>query len=178
MTRMAHPTVLETLLHNNPELNIPVHEYNINVTSNHGDILSDVDTFQAYKDFDGAGKETHLYLHLPLCDYICHYCNYVKRRIKANDKMHELEIWADLLIQESNLYLTQVPWVRQAQIKSFYIGGGTGALLLNNPVAITKLMTYIRENYQLADDCEISIEGNPENLFWSNIPGHIKSLLM
>ncbi len=39
MMRMAHPTVLETLLHNNPELNIPVHEYNINVTSNHGDIL-------------------------------------------------------------------------------------------------------------------------------------------
>ncbi|MER2473941.1 radical SAM protein [Photorhabdus laumondii] len=173
MTRMAHPTVLETLLHNNPELNIPVHEYNINVTSNHGDILSDVDTFQAYKDFDGAGKETHLYLHLPLCDYICHYCNYVKRRIKANDKMHELEIWADLLIQESNLYLTQVPWVRQAQIKSFYIGGGTGALLLNNPVAITKLMTYIRENYQLADDCEISLEGNPENY----LPQHVELAL-
>ncbi|WP_214067286.1 hypothetical protein [Photorhabdus hainanensis] len=48
MTRMAYLTVLETLLHNNTELNIPVHEYNINVTSNHGDILSDADTFQAY----------------------------------------------------------------------------------------------------------------------------------
>lgn len=156
-------SVLETLLSDNPELNIPVHDYNINVTSNNGGKLDAVQTFSEFQRFDGAQKDTHLYLHLPLCDYICHFCNYVKQRVKSRNKNSELAIWADLLIKESQLYLDQVPWVRQANITSFYIGGGTGALLLNNADAIARIVEHVKSNYNVAANCEFSIEGNPEN---------------
>lgn len=156
-------SILNDLLEANPELNISVYDYNINVTSNAGDVLSADKLYLAYQNFDGAGKDAHLYLHLPLCDYICHFCNYVKRKVDVKNKVDELDMWANLLIKEMSIYLNGTNWVRKANITSFYIGGGTGALLLNNEAAIRKLMGFIRENFALSADCELSLEGNPEN---------------
>jgi oxygen-independent coproporphyrinogen-3 oxidase len=156
-------TVLDELLEANPELNIPVNDYNINVTANQGAIIDADQLFAAYRQFDGAGRDAHLYFHLPLCDYICHFCNYVKRKIRAGSKAEELMLWARLLIRETSIYLDQAPWIGAAPIRSFYIGGGTGALLLNNELALRELITHVETHFALSADCERSIEGNPEN---------------
>ncbi|MEX0139605.1 radical SAM protein [Massilia sp. LMS1-1-1.1] len=165
----ATESTLNQLLAENPELNIQVNDYNINVTSNEGRILDAAQLYQTYKEFDGKGRPAHLYFHLPLCDYICHFCNYVKRKVTATDKRGELMQWADLLIKETGMYLENSPWVRDAKITSFYIGGGTGALLLNNEDALQKLISHVDRHFNLSPDCERSLEGNPENFTERNV---------
>ncbi|MFI8350677.1 radical SAM protein [Streptomyces sp. NPDC085596] len=154
---------LGRLLDRNPQLQIPRDEYNINVTSNEGDRLDSEELAREYGAFPGAGHPAHLYFHLPLCNYICHFCNYVKRLVPRGKEDPSLRLWSDLLIEESRRYLDRFDWIPQARIESFYIGGGTAALLLNSPEYIEPLVRHARENYDLSDNVEFNIEGNPEN---------------
>jgi coproporphyrinogen III oxidase-like Fe-S oxidoreductase len=164
-TRTAQPPELNlgALLDRNPQLRIQRDEYNINVTSNNGDRL-DVDQLTAeFAAFPGAGLPAHVYFHLPLCNYICHFCNYVKRLVPRGRENSALDLWADLLITESQRYLDRFDWIPQATVDSFYIGGGTAALLLNNRDALTRMVDHVRANYGISDTVEFNIEGNPEN---------------
>lgn len=154
---------IEKLFKESPELDIGVHQYNINVTCNGGDLVDKEKVLERYSSFDGAGLDTHLYFHLPLCDYVCHFCNYVKTKIQANSKMAELQRWSEYLINDSTASLQIAPWTSQAKIKSFYIGGGTGALLLNNRSALSGLVNHVRNHYNIRECVEWTIEGNPEN---------------
>lgn len=153
---------LGVLLERHPELQIEHTEYNINVTANYGGTLSAEEVMERYINHDGAGKSTHLYFHLPFCSYICHFCNYVKQLLPENDqKDATLDKWTDLLISESQRYLDRVPWLREAKIESFFIGGGT-ASLLKKP-QLSRLLEHVRQNYELTEDCELTLEGNPDN---------------
>ncbi len=160
-------TQIQQLIHENPHLNIPVHEYNINVTSNNGEILSSQDLFKEFKSYIPKNDaQAHLYIHIPLCDYVCNFCNYVKKKIKSED---ELQNWMSLVTKESNIYLNSVSWMPDISISSFYIGGGTGALLLNSPEAFKKFIGHFRSNYNFDNIIESTIEGNPENFTSENI---------
>jgi oxygen-independent coproporphyrinogen-3 oxidase len=153
---------MSVLLQQNPALNISHEAYNINVTANHGAQLSAQETLSQLQKFPGAGKPAHLYFHVPLCNYICHFCNYVKKKAAPGPALDaELDEWTDLLLKEARLQLECAPWIRLAKITSVYFGGGTAALFRERHLA--RFMDFIRTNYQLADDCEISLEGNPDN---------------
>lgn len=153
---------LGKLLEKHPELQIERDNYNINVTANYGDRLKPEEVFEHYINHDGAGKPSHLYFHVPLCSYICHFCNYVKKLLPENEEKPKiLDQWANLLIEESNRYLEKVSWLGKARIESFYIGGGTASLFRKHH--LQKIMDHVRANYQLTDDCELSLEGNPDN---------------
>lgn len=154
---------LGALLDRNPQLQIARDEYNINVTSNDGERLGVEDLTAEFAAFPGAGAPTHLYFHLPLCNYICHFCNYVKRLVPRGKEDAALDLWSELLVDESQRYLDRFDWIADARIESFYIGGGTAALLLNRPDAIGALVQHVRDNYTLGDGLEFNIEGNPEN---------------
>lgn len=162
-------TKLDALFLESPELDINVHEYNINVTSNEGEEMTREEVLTYFADFEGAGEPTHLYFHLPLCDYICHFCNYVKTRVSHNNRESELDKWAENLVAESSYYLRTFPWVSQAAITSFYIGGGTGALLLNNRNAAERLVRFVQSHYDFSQCVERSIEGNPENFTYETV---------
>ena len=150
------------LLERHPELQIDRDDYNINVTANYGDKLTSEELLEHYINHNGAGKPAHLYFHVPLCSYICHFCNYVKRLLPDNNNTLEtLDHWTKLLIDESNRYLEKVPWLPKARIESFYIGGGTASLLRKEHLA--QILGHVRENYHITDDCEFSLEGNPDN---------------
>lgn len=59
--------------------------------------------------------------------------------------------------------LTKEAAVYQGQkIKTVYLGGGTPSLLTVSQ--LHKLFSALRRNFFLVDDCEITIEANPENL--------------
>lgn len=153
---------LGNLLEKHPQLQIEKNEYNINVTANYGEKLSKDAVLNAYKSHNGIGKPAHLYFHVPLCSYICHFCNYVKQLLPENEnKEATLNQWTDLLIEESQRYVETVPWVTKAKIESFYIGGGTASSLSTSH--LEKLMKHVHDKYTLSDDCEISLEGNPDN---------------
>lgn len=159
----SHELNLGKLLDRNPQLQVPRDEYNINVTSNEGERLGAEELVGEYGRFDGAGLPAHLYFHLPLCNYICHFCNYVKRLVPRGKEDSALRLWSDLLIEESTRYLDRFDWLKTAQIESFYIGGGTAALLLNSREFVSPLIEHVRSAYQLSDNVEFNIEGNPEN---------------
>lgn len=154
---------LQKLFEANPEICVTAAEYDICVATNAGHKANAAEVFAAFKEFPGDGKDTHLYIHIPLCEYVCSFCNYVKKKINSSNPGEEISRWVDLIIAESSLYLEEVPWVRKANIRSFYIGGGTGGILLSHEAEFRKLMQHFRSNYNFSDDCEFCIEGNPSN---------------
>lgn len=156
---------IEKLLLENPELNLDVNDYNINVTANYGEKIHADEVLQRYKSFDGAGKPTHLYFHVPICLYVCHFCNYVKK--KANGKEEELDLWVKLLIKESDFYLKQVSWIKSADIQSVYFGGGTATAL--GLRRLNLILDHIKENYQINENCEYTLEGNPDNFLHTEV---------
>lgn len=149
------------ILADNPGLRIEQDDYNINVTANFGREITADETFRRVVAHDGADKPAHLYFHVPLCDYICKFCNYVKQLEPGRDRDRNLQRWTDLLIGESELYLDRVPWLPNACIESVYLGGGTAAMLRIGDLA--RIMEHLRGQYNLAPGAEITLEGNPEN---------------
>jgi oxygen-independent coproporphyrinogen-3 oxidase len=151
------------LLAENPELHQELDQYDFNVTFTGGAKIEADVAISSIREFDGADKPVHLYFHMPLCSYICHYCSFVKRLIPHGQEKEALTQWAAMLTEESTRYLREFPWIRTAQVESIYLGGGTFALLFDVHEALESLFTHIRSSYHLVDDCEITIEGNPEN---------------
>lgn len=148
------------ILERNLELRVERDQYDFNVTTILGDRIGAEEALERYGRFQGGGKPAHLYFHIPLCSYICHYCNYVKTLYRGKDESL-LDRWTEALIRESRDYLIRAPWLHEARIESVYFGGGTAALLRERHLA--KLMRHIRQDYSLSRDCEISLEGNPDN---------------
>ena len=149
------------LLARHPELQIERDNYNINVTANYGDQLTAEQVFERYRQHPGADKPTHLYFHFPLCAYVCHFCNYVKQLAPNNNKEQAYQRWTNALLKESQYYLDNVPWISRARIESFYIGGGTAALL--EPEHLGQILEHVRANFSLIPGCELNLEGNPDN---------------
>lgn len=57
----------------------------------------------------------------------------------------------------------RVPMLSQVKIVSLYFGGGTPTLFA--PEGVLKILDWIREaKIEIAEECEITIEGNPEDL--------------
>lgn len=163
--RQRHPgweLNLGALLARHPELQIDQESYNINVTANYGAPLTRDEVLDKFSQHNGAGRPAHLYFHVPLCSYICHFCNYVKKAVPKNGKESEtLEAWASRLIEESNRYLDQFDWIGEARIESVYLGGGTAALMREKQ--LERLLAHIRERYDLRHVQEVTLEGNPDN---------------
>ncbi|MFE0676404.1 coproporphyrinogen-III oxidase family protein [Streptomyces sp. NPDC058867] len=161
-TAVRPGTGLARLLHENPALRIGQDDYNINVTANYGDRLDAEEVAEALRTHPGAGRPAHLYFHVPLCAYVCHFCNYVKRKIPGGEEGERASrVWTDLLIEESERRLAHAPWLSGARIESVYLGGGTASLLGTEQLA--RLVRHMRAHYTLTKDCEISLEGNPDN---------------
>lgn len=95
-----------------------------------------------------------IYIHIPFCRKRCHYCDFYKttdfghkfRLLKALKK--ELESRAHELISD--------------EINTIYLGGGTPSVL--QVQELQDLLNIIRENYTVADDAEITMEANPDDL--------------
>jgi coproporphyrinogen III oxidase-like Fe-S oxidoreductase len=163
------PNTLD-VLRRHPTLRIEHDDYDFNVTATYGHDLTAAEVEASAQTFRGEGEPAHLYFHLPLCNYICHYCNFVKTLTPSGGRGSEvLKEWVGLLLAESNRYLTQFPWVSNACIESIYLGGGTFALLLDEPETFSDFIAHIHSNYSLSPACEITLEGNPDNYTRSKV---------
>jgi oxygen-independent coproporphyrinogen-3 oxidase len=154
-------TPLRTLIQQNPDLRIEQDDYNINVTANYGTALSAADVAAALAVHHSGDRPVHLYFHVPLCSYLCHFCNYVKQLAPRDDLDESLEWWTATLIDESSRRLRRAPWIGSKQVESLYLGGGTAALL--TPTQVGRILAHARAEYSLTPACEITVEGNPEN---------------
>ncbi len=92
-----------------------------------------------------------LYIHIPFCAHKCLFCSFAI----AVAQTHRADDYLNRLNQEAQQY-------RGAHLNTIYFGGGTPSLLSVDE--LRRLMGIVRENFLLSDDCEITIEANPEGV--------------
>ena len=98
-------------------------------------------------------SECGLYVHVPFCAQICHYCDFAV--LKAPVRV--MEEWVDLLLAEMKHRVEQ-----GKRFRTFYLGGGTPSAL---PLATLKrLLDGIQSWCDLSGSLENTIEVNPENV--------------
>ena len=91
-----------------------------------------------------------LYVHIPFCDHICSYCDFCK--VFYNEKQSDKYI--EVLLDElGSLNINN-------KLKTIYIGGGSPSSLKANQ--LEKLLKSLQ--LLLDEECEFSIEVNPENV--------------
>ncbi|MBI3602790.1 MAG: radical SAM family heme chaperone HemW [Candidatus Omnitrophica bacterium] len=92
-----------------------------------------------------------LYIHIPFCAHKCLFCSFaiaVAQTHRAHDYLNRLD-------QEARAY-------RGAHLDTVYVGGGTPSMLSVDE--LRRLMGIVREYFSLSDDCEMTIEANPEGV--------------
>ncbi|WP_027622977.1 coproporphyrinogen-III oxidase family protein [Clostridium lundense] len=98
-------------------------------------------------DFNKIDKDTGLYIHIPFCRSICPYCPYNKV-VYEKDKA---EKYKNALLEEINIYKE---YLKNKNISSVYIGGGTPTLLIDE---IKEILDFIREEFCFDGDVGIEV---------------------
>ena len=96
-----------------------------------------------------------IYAHIPFCSARCSYCafnTYI-------DLDHLIPAYVAALCNEFRLAGSSSP---HSQVHSLYFGGGTPSLLSVDQFA--QLLEAAADSFPLADDIEISLEANPDDL--------------
>jgi len=100
-------------------------------------------------------KRIGLYIHIPFCQRKCFYCDF----ISYTDFDHDIVVrYFNLLKKELLIYKSEYDFV----VDSIYIGGGTPSVV--DERFIIDLLQFIFGVFNVSDNCEISIEANPESL--------------
>lgn len=99
-----------------------------------------------------------LYLHLPFCARICHYCDFVKSALYNDEQKRAYLKALDELLEQ---WIRAWPTIPSApeKLTSVFWGGGTPSLVTHE---LAPIMERIRPH--LLPDAEISLEANPEHI--------------
>jgi coproporphyrinogen III oxidase-like Fe-S oxidoreductase len=97
-----------------------------------------------------------IYLHVPFCPFICHFCPLYKVTANAERTDESKEAFVEALLREIAAYGRNA--VARGQIyDSIYFGGGTPTEL--TPAQLARILTALRATFRLAPDPEITLEG-------------------
>lgn len=108
-----------------------------------------------------------LYLHVPFCRKKCRYCDFLSFECSDDSLLTE---YSRALIREIKLRYNEWPY---RVVDSVYIGGGTPSLMSGADVA--DIMEEIRDDFLLAEDCEITIEANPATITEEKLEAYLAS---
>ena len=97
-----------------------------------------------------TNKVNALYVHIPFCQHICHYCDF--------PKLQYFRLFAEKYIDSLVKEITQV--VDNKDLSTIYIGGGTPTSLDDD--LFEKLLIFLSSYAQKVK--EYTIEANPESL--------------
>lgn len=98
-------------------------------------------------------ETTGIYIHIPFCRRTCFYCHFAKQ---AHDESLVYKYMAALVEEIRLAGNNSLP------IDTIYIGGGSPSLLTGSQTAA--LLAAINHNFKLADEVEITMEMNPEDV--------------
>lgn len=96
-----------------------------------------------------------LYIHIPFCVKKCKYCDFNSFKLNINEKRKYL----NSLKREMELYKENL---EDKSIDSIFVGGGTPSILNEEEIRI--LFRNIKNNFQIKDSAEITMECNPGTL--------------
>jgi len=96
-----------------------------------------------------------LYIHIPFCISKCKYCDFNSYKLNLDEKRKYL----NALQKEMKFYKEEV---RGEEIDTIFIGGGTPSIL--NQDEIKFLFDNIKDNFNIKNNAEITMECNPGTL--------------
>lgn len=94
-----------------------------------------------------------LYIHLPWCVQKCPYCDFNSHAIRAElpERGYVRAIQLDLEFE--------APGLKDRKVSSIFFGGGTPSLFSGQ--AISDILDKVAQEFDLAEDIEITLEANP-----------------
>ena len=98
-----------------------------------------------------------LYIHIPFCESRCIYCGfYSTTSLKLRDD------YTEALCREMQMRPAKAALGSNEPIETIYLGGGTPSQL--NGFQLNQIFSAIRKNYTLAENMEITMECNPDDV--------------
>lgn len=97
-------------------------------------------------------KSLGIYIHIPFCKKKCDYCDF----ISYAGKEEKQEEYVNALIEDIKKYSQEA---KDYEIDTIYFGGGTPSFL--QAEFIEDILENIKENYNLSENAEITLEVNP-----------------
>jgi oxygen-independent coproporphyrinogen III oxidase len=104
---------------------------------------------------DIGSDAASLYIHVPFCTKKCPYCHFF---VLPDSEKNKNDFVEALLIEWS----LRAPLLKEKTIVSIYFGGGTPSLLSSSH--LETILAAFRSRVNLHQDCEITIEANPEHV--------------
>ena len=101
-----------------------------------------------------------LYIHIPLCVKKCAYCDFAS----FSGRMAQRARYVQAVCREIR---TQAAFFGRRRVHTVFLGGGTPTLLTG--VQVQAILDTVRACFDLADDAEITMEGNPGTLTMENL---------
>ena len=108
-----------------------------------------------------------IYIHIPFCKQACHYCNFhFSTSLAQKEKMveaivKEITSSPSLLLKEKSDAEIEAKENKEI-ISTLYFGGGTPSILDINDLQL--LFTALKKRFVFADDIEITLEANPDDI--------------
>lgn len=97
-----------------------------------------------------------LYVHVPFCAQKCGYCDFYSKAT-----VNGVADFISAFKQEINFHVANNPQLVSKKVSTIFFGGGTPSIL--TPDQWVEVATAITNSFSLADDCEWTIECNPES---------------
>ena len=103
-----------------------------------------------------------IYIHIPFCKQACHYCDFhFSTSLKKKDEM-VAALAKEIQLRSKFTSVTHHPSPITETIETIYFGGGTPSIL--DITDLKFLIDAVYQNYKVADNPEITVEANPDDL--------------
>ena len=112
--------------------------------------------FLSINDSLKEDNQISLYIHLPFCEQLCTYCA-CNKRITKNHKVESPYI--ETVLQEWSYYLSRFEY--KPVIKEIHLGGGTPTFF--SPNELSKLISGLTQNVQIAENASFAFEAHPNS---------------
>jgi len=106
-------------------------------------------------------KMAGIYIHIPFCKKLCYYCDFY-HVISADDN----SAFINALLKEASL---RKDYLQGETVSTIYIGGGTPSVFSIKDLGT--ILNYLSKLFNVAEDCEITIELNPDDVHSAYLKG-------
>jgi coproporphyrinogen III oxidase-like Fe-S oxidoreductase len=106
--------------------------------------------------------ELSFYVHIPYCSRRCGYCDfntYTPSELREGGTLETVSgDYIDAVLREIEIAHAAAP----GKVPTIFFGGGTPSLLPARDLG--RVITTIKERFDVAKDCEITLEANPDTV--------------
>jgi len=104
----------------------------------------------------GSSEGNQLYLHVPFCPFLCHFCPLYKVEDSRHRTPDTRKRFVNTIIREIQLY-SRNPDLKNVRFNTIYFGGGTPTEL--TPEQLGQILTALRSSFNVDSEAEITLEG-------------------